>query len=61
MREVVAEGLLLGVFGAVLGLFAGIGLAPALDQLFKAFGRTCPTAAPCSRPARSSSRCSSAS
>jgi putative ABC transport system permease protein len=42
MREVVAEGLLLGVVGAVLGLFAGIGLAPALDQLFKAFGADLP-------------------
>jgi putative ABC transport system permease protein len=42
MREVIAEGLLLGVFGAVLGLFAGIGLAPALDQLFKAFGADLP-------------------
>jgi putative ABC transport system permease protein len=42
MREVVAEGLLLGVIGAVLGLFAGIGLAPALDQLFKAFGADLP-------------------
>jgi putative ABC transport system permease protein len=42
MREVIAEGLLLGIFGAVLGLFAGIGLAPALDQLFKAFGADLP-------------------
>jgi putative ABC transport system permease protein len=42
MRTVVAEGLLLGVLGAVLGLFAGIGLAPALDQLFKAFGADIP-------------------
>jgi putative ABC transport system permease protein len=42
MREVVAEGLLLGVVGAVLGLFAGIGLAPALDQLFKTFGADLP-------------------
>jgi putative ABC transport system permease protein len=42
MREVVAEGLVLGVIGAVLGLFAGIGLAPALDQLFKAFGADLP-------------------
>jgi putative ABC transport system permease protein len=42
MREVVAEGLLLGIGGAVLGLFAGIGLAPALDQLFKAFGADLP-------------------
>ena len=30
------------VIGAVLGLFGGIGLAPALDQLFKAFGADLP-------------------
>jgi putative ABC transport system permease protein len=42
MREVVAEGLMLGIGGSVLGLFAGIGLAPALDQLFKAFGADLP-------------------
>src|ERR1700722_11205032 len=42
LRSVVAEGLLLGVIGSVLGLFAGIGLAPALDQLFKAFGADIP-------------------
>ncbi len=42
LQTVVAEGLLLGVLGAVLGLFAGIGLAPALDQLFKAFGADIP-------------------
>ncbi|HWG08038.1 MAG TPA: ABC transporter permease [Solirubrobacteraceae bacterium] len=42
MREVVAEGLMLGVGGAVVGLFAGIGLAPALNQLFKAFGADLP-------------------
>ncbi|HEX8714474.1 MAG TPA: FtsX-like permease family protein, partial [Solirubrobacteraceae bacterium] len=42
MQEVVAEGLMLGVLGAVLGLFAGIGLAPALDGLFKAFGADLP-------------------
>ncbi len=42
MREVISEGLLLGVVGAVFGLFAGIGLAPALDQLFKAFGADLP-------------------
>jgi putative ABC transport system permease protein len=42
MQTVVAEGLLLGVLGAVLGLFAGIGLAPALDQLFKAIGADIP-------------------
>jgi putative ABC transport system permease protein len=42
MQTVVGEGLLLGVLGAVLGLFAGIGLAPALDQLFKLFGADIP-------------------
>jgi putative ABC transport system permease protein len=42
MRSVVAEGLMLGVGGAVLGLFAGIGLAPALDGLFKALGAELP-------------------
>jgi putative ABC transport system permease protein len=42
MRAVVEEGLLLGVAGSVVGLFAGIGLAPALDGLFKAFGADLP-------------------
>jgi putative ABC transport system permease protein len=42
MRAVVEEGLLLGVVGAVIGLFGGIGLAPALDGLFKAFGADLP-------------------
>jgi putative ABC transport system permease protein len=42
MRSVVLEGVLLGVGGAVLGLFGGIALAPALDQLFKAFGADLP-------------------
>ena len=42
MRSVVQEGLLLGVGGAVLGLAGGILLAPALDQLFKAFGADLP-------------------
>jgi putative ABC transport system permease protein len=42
MRSVVEEGLLLGVGGSVVGLFAGIGLAPALDALFKAFGADLP-------------------
>jgi putative ABC transport system permease protein len=42
MRAVVEEGLLMGVVGAVIGLFGGIGLAPALDGLFKAFGADLP-------------------
>ncbi|HTA12478.1 MAG TPA: FtsX-like permease family protein, partial [Solirubrobacteraceae bacterium] len=42
MRAVVEEGLLLGIVGAVIGLFGGIGLAPALDGLFKAFGADLP-------------------
>jgi putative ABC transport system permease protein len=41
-RSVVYEGLLLGVFGAVLGLFAGIALAPGLNALFKSFGLDLP-------------------
>ncbi len=42
MRSVIEEGLLLGVTGAVIGLFGGIGLAPALDGLFRAFGADLP-------------------
>ena len=42
LRSVVYEGLLLGVIGAGLGLLAGIGVAPLLDALFKAFGATLP-------------------
>jgi putative ABC transport system permease protein len=42
LRSVVYEGLMLGVIGALLGLLGGIVLAPALDQLFKAFGADLP-------------------
>jgi putative ABC transport system permease protein len=42
LRSVIFEGILLGVTGSVLGLLAGIGIAPALDQLFKAFGADLP-------------------
>ncbi len=42
MRAVIEEGLLLGIVGAVIGLFGGIALAPALDGLFKAFGADLP-------------------
>jgi putative ABC transport system permease protein len=42
LSSVVYESLMLGVLGAGLGLLAGIGVAPLLDQLFKAFGATLP-------------------
>ncbi|HEY7829906.1 MAG TPA: ABC transporter permease [Solirubrobacteraceae bacterium] len=42
LRSVIFESLLLGVLGSLLGLLAGIALAPALDQLFKAFGADLP-------------------
>jgi putative ABC transport system permease protein len=42
MQTVVYEGLLLGVVGAVLGLLGGLLLAPALNELFKAFGAELP-------------------
>jgi putative ABC transport system permease protein len=42
--SVVAEGVLLGLGGALIGLLAGIGVAPALDGLFKAFGADLPDA-----------------
>ncbi len=42
MLSVVLEGLLLGIVGAVIGLFGGIGLAPALNGLFRAFGADLP-------------------
>ncbi len=43
MRAVVAEGLMLGVLGAVLGLLGGVALAPGLKALFKSFGVDLPT------------------
>ncbi len=42
MRMVVYEGVMLGVVGSALGLLGGIGLAPALDQLFKSLGADLP-------------------
>jgi putative ABC transport system permease protein len=42
LRSVLFEGTLLGVGGSLLGLLGGIGLAPALDQLFKSFGADLP-------------------
>jgi len=43
MRAVVAEGLMLGVLGAVLGLLGGVALAPGLKALFKSFGVDLPS------------------
>jgi putative ABC transport system permease protein len=43
MSSVVYEGLMLGVVGAVIGLLMGLALAPALNQLFIAFGAELPT------------------
>jgi putative ABC transport system permease protein len=42
LSSVVYEGLMLGVVGAVLGLLLGLLLAPALNQLFIAFGAELP-------------------
>ncbi len=42
MRAVIQEGLMLGTFGAVLGLLGGIVLAPGLKALFNSFGITLP-------------------
>jgi putative ABC transport system permease protein len=42
LQSVVYEGLMLGVAGAVLGLLGGLVLAPALNELFKAFGAELP-------------------
>ena len=43
LSSVIYEGLMLGVVGAVLGLLLGLLLAPALNQLFIAFGAELPT------------------
>jgi putative ABC transport system permease protein len=43
LSSVLYEGLMLGVVGAVLGLLLGLLLAPALNQLFIAFGAELPT------------------
>jgi putative ABC transport system permease protein len=42
VRSVIPEGAMLGLGGSAVGLLAGLGLAPALDQLFKAFGADLP-------------------
>jgi putative ABC transport system permease protein len=42
LRSVVAEGVMLGLAGAALGLLAGLAVAPGLDELFKAFGADIP-------------------
>jgi putative ABC transport system permease protein len=42
LRSVIAEGVMLGLGGATVGLLLGLVLAPGLDQLFKAFGADLP-------------------
>ena len=42
LRSVIAEGVMLGLGGAALGLLAGLAVAPGLDELFKAFGADIP-------------------
>ena len=42
LRSVVAESLLLGVFGSLMGLALGLAVAPGLKALFKAFGANLP-------------------
>jgi putative ABC transport system permease protein len=42
LRSVVAEGVMLGLGGAAIGLLAGLAVAPGLDQLFKAIGADIP-------------------
>jgi putative ABC transport system permease protein len=43
LASVVSEGILLGLLGSGIGLLAGLGLAPGLDQLFKSvFGADLP-------------------
>jgi putative ABC transport system permease protein len=42
VRAVIAEGFMLGVGGSLIGLLAGIAVAPGLDSLFKAFGADLP-------------------
>ncbi len=41
-RIVVIEGLVLGTFASIVGLFLGLALAKGLDELFKAFGADLP-------------------
>ena len=43
LRAVVVEALLLGLIGSVLGLAAGIGMAPLLNLMFEAFGVDLPS------------------
>lgn len=42
LAAVVGEALIVGLAASVLGLFAGIGIAPGLNALFKAFGADLP-------------------
>src|SRR5207302_9721518 len=42
LRAVVVEALLVGLGSSLIGLLAGLGLAPGLNGLFKAFGASLP-------------------
>ena len=42
LSSVVPRGCMLGLLGSGIGLLAGLGIAPALDELFKAFGADLP-------------------
>jgi putative ABC transport system permease protein len=44
MRSVVLEGLVIGLIASVIGLFAGVGIAKGLNELFKAMGTDLPDA-----------------
>jgi len=44
LRSVIVEALIIGVFGSVVGLFLGLGLAKVLQKLFVIFGIDLPTA-----------------
>ncbi|HEX4034544.1 MAG TPA: FtsX-like permease family protein [Solirubrobacteraceae bacterium] len=42
LGSVVAEGVMLGIGGSIVGILAGLGVAPALDELFKVLGADIP-------------------
>jgi putative ABC transport system permease protein len=58
MLSVLGEALVMGLLGSLAGLVAGYGIAIGLQGLFASLGLDLPRPAPCSPPARSSSRSS---